>query len=64
MPEISNTQQCTNNTTLSSQQTHRRSSISDLLSKFAKWKMTVPSHPHLLCKGAYYAKGGREATDT
>ena len=46
------------NTTLSSQHTHRRSSISDLLSKFAKWKVTVPSPPppltmqgRLLCKG-------------
>ena len=33
------------NTTLASQQTHRRSSISDLLSKFAKQKVTVPSPP-------------------
>ena len=37
-----------NNTTLSSQQTHGRSSISDLLSKFAQRKVTVPSHPCLL----------------
>ena len=58
MQEICSTQQCTNNTTLSSQQMHRRSSVSDLLSKYAKQKVTVPSPPCLLCKGDYYARGG------
>ena len=48
------------NTTLSSQQTHRRSSISVLLSKFAKRKVTVPlpCSPLLLCRGDCYAGGG------
>ena len=55
MQEIS----CTNNTTLCSQQTHRRSSISDLLSKFAKRKVPVLPlpPPRLLCRGDCYARG-------
>ena len=52
MQETSIAQQCTNNTTLASQQTNQRSSIYNLLRKFAKREMMVPSPPHLLCKGA------------
>ena len=51
MQEIRITQQCTNNSTMSSQQKHRRSSTSDLLSKFAERKVTVPSQSRSLCKG-------------
>ena len=43
---------------LASQQTHQRSSISNLLRKLTKRKVTVPSPPRLLCKGGYYASGG------
>ena len=32
--------------------------MSDLLSKFAKQKVTVPSAPRLLCRGACLARGG------
>ena len=46
-------QQCTNNSTLSNRQTHRRTSISNPLRKCGKWKVLVPSPPRLLGKGAY-----------
>ena len=42
MQEIRSTQQCTNNSTLSNQQTHSRTSISNLLRKCGKWKVTFP----------------------
>ena len=58
MQEICSAQQCTKNTTLSNQQTHRRSSISHLLRKCGKLEVTVPSPPPpLLFKGGYYSKG-------
>ena len=63
MQEILSTQQCTNNTTLSNQQTHKRSSTFNLLSKFGKLKVMVPSPPQLLIKGGYYSRG-HKATDT
>ena len=52
------TQQCTNDNTSSSQQTHRRNSISDLLTKFAKWKMTGETPPPLTMQGRGLCKGG------
>ena len=46
MQEIYCTQHCTNNSTSSNQQTHRRTtSISNLLRKIGKWKVTVPPPP-------------------
>ena len=59
MQEICSTQQCTNNTTLSSRQTHRRNSVSDLLSKYAEQKVTVSSP-----RGDYYARGEGSTTVT
>ena len=52
MQEIGITPQCPNNT--ASQQTHRRSSVSDLLSEFAKQKVAIPSPPPPT--PAYYAR--------
>ena len=57
MQEIRRTQQCTNNDTLSNQQTHRRSLIVNLLSKFGKRKLEGSLAALLLFKGGYYLRG-------
>ena len=44
-------------TTLSNQQTHRRSSTDTVPNKFAKRKATVPSPAWLLIKGSYCSRG-------
>ena len=58
---------CTDNITLSNQHRHRhrRTSVSNALRNFRKWKVTVPSPPppHLLDKGAYQT-GGRGGLNT
>ena len=46
----------TNNTTLASQQTHRRSSKYNIVGKFANRKVMVPSPPPP--PPDYYARGG------
>ena len=48
----------TNNTTLSNQETHRRSSISKLGSKFGKQKVTVPSPPGYCSRAVTIQRGG------